>query len=61
MNETDDERGGDEQAMPVVFAVFNEIGIINQLSTAMFQSRLPDGIHVSHFSILNHLSRRDIR
>ncbi len=45
--------------MPLVFAVFNEIGIINQLSTALFQKQLPDGIHVSHFSILNHLSRRD--
>ncbi|MEL7272725.1 MAG: MarR family winged helix-turn-helix transcriptional regulator [Pseudomonadota bacterium] len=44
---------------PLVFAVFNEIGIINQLSTALFQKRLPDGIHVSHFSILNHLSKRD--
>ncbi len=59
MNEDGDSRGGPGQAMPLVFAVFNEIGIINQLSTALFQKQLPDGIHVSHFSILNHLSRRD--
>ncbi|WP_298861594.1 MarR family winged helix-turn-helix transcriptional regulator [uncultured Sulfitobacter sp.] len=40
-----------------VFGFFNEIGIINQLSTAMFAKSLPDGVHPSHFSILNHLAR----
>lgn len=40
-----------------LFAFFNEVGIINQLSSTMFQSRLPDGLHVSHFSVLNHLVR----
>ncbi|SFS16238.1 MarR family winged helix-turn-helix transcriptional regulator [Yoonia litorea] len=40
-----------------LFAVFNEIGIINQLSSTVFQSRLPDGLLVSHFSVLNHLAR----
>ncbi len=40
-----------------LFGVFNEIGIINQLSSAVFQSRLPDGLHISHFSVLNHLIR----
>ena len=59
MNDSGETGGGPEREMPLVFAVFNEIGIINQLSTAMFQKQLPDGIHVSHFSILNHLSRRD--
>ena len=40
-----------------VFGFFAEIGIINQLSTAMFAKSLPDGVHPSHFSILNHLAR----
>ncbi len=40
-----------------VFGFFNEIGIINQLSTAMLAKSLPNGIHPSHFSILNHLVR----
>ena len=40
-----------------VFATFTEIGIINQLATALLAASLPDGIHPSHFSILNHLSR----
>ena len=39
------------------FAFFNEVGIINQLSTAMFEARLPPGFTVSQFSVLNHLIR----
>lgn len=41
-----------------VFGFFTEIGIINQLSTAMLAKSLPNGVHPSHFSILNHLIRR---
>ncbi len=40
-----------------LFQFFNEVGIINQLGSALFQSRLPDGLHISHFSVLNHLVR----
>ena len=40
-----------------LFQFFNEVAIINQLSSAMFQARLPEGMHVSHFSVLNHLVR----
>ena len=40
-----------------VFATFNEIGIINQLATALLAASLPDGVHPSHFSIVNHLVR----
>lgn len=40
-----------------VFGFFNEIGIISQLSTAMLAKSLPDGVHPSHFMILNHLVR----
>ena len=41
-----------------VFGSFTEIGIINQLATAMLAASLPDGVHPSHFAILNHLVRR---
>ena len=40
-----------------LFQFFNEVGIINQLSGAIFQARLPEGLHISHFSVLNHLVR----
>lgn len=40
-----------------IFGYFNELGIITQLVTAMFAKNLPDGVHPSHFSILNHLAR----
>lgn len=41
----------------MIFALFNEIGIIEQLSRAMFEARLPKGVLVSHFAVLNHLIR----
>ncbi|MEM6661949.1 MAG: MarR family transcriptional regulator [Pseudomonadota bacterium] len=49
----------EDDAAPVgeIFAFFNEVGIIAQLSRALFESRLPDGITVQHFSVLNHLIR----
>jgi len=40
-----------------VFGFFTEIGIIDQLATAIFANSLPDGVHPSHFGILNHLVR----
>lgn len=40
-----------------LFELFNEIGIIAQLSRAMFEARLPDGMVLPHFSVLNHLVR----
>jgi len=39
------------------FAFFNEIGIIAQLSRALFEAHLPDGVTVPHFSVLNNLVR----
>lgn len=39
------------------FELFNEIGIIGQLSRAMFEARLPEGLVLPHFSVLNHLVR----
>jgi DNA-binding MarR family transcriptional regulator len=43
--------------MATLFQFFNEVGIINQLATAMFEARLPPGFLVSQFAVLNHLIR----
>lgn len=43
--------------MPLYFDLFNEIGIIEQLSRALFEARLPSGFLISHFTVLNHLTR----
>jgi DNA-binding MarR family transcriptional regulator len=51
-------RKPDTDAGPAeIFAFFNEIGIIAQLSQALLAKVLPDGVHPSHFSIVNHLVR----
>lgn len=47
----------DEKKSKLVFQFFNEVGIIGQLATAIFQQKMPDGLHTSHFSVLNHLVR----
>jgi DNA-binding MarR family transcriptional regulator len=39
------------------FRLFNEIGIIEQLSRTLFEVRLPDGFGVPQFAVLNHLVR----
>lgn len=39
------------------FRLFNEIGILEQLGRAVLEARLPPGMLVSHFSVLNHLIR----
>ncbi len=44
---------------PALFALFNEIGIINQLATTLFERVMPHDLTVAQFSVLNHLSRRD--
>ncbi|MEM9342495.1 MAG: MarR family transcriptional regulator [Pseudomonadota bacterium] len=46
-----------DDAARMYFRFFNEIGIIGQLSRALFEARLPDGLLVSHFSVVNHLVR----
>ena len=40
-----------------VFGFITEVGILNQLSTAILAKCLPDGVHPSHFAIVNHLAR----
>jgi len=39
------------------FALLLEVGIINQIGTAFLQARLPDGLMVSHFGVVSHLTR----
>lgn len=43
--------------LPLYFRLFNEVGIVDQLARALFEARLPDGLLVSHFAVLNHLAR----
>ncbi|MFM7336534.1 MAG: MarR family winged helix-turn-helix transcriptional regulator, partial [Tabrizicola sp.] len=40
-----------------LFAFFNEVGILAQLSRALFEARLPDGFNLPQFVVLNHLVR----
>jgi len=43
----------------ILFDFFNEIGIISQLSSTMFERNLPDGLTNSQFSVLNWFLRVD--
>ncbi len=42
---------------PIAFVLLNEIGIINQLSSARFEAALPDGLNQPQFSVLNNFVR----
>ncbi len=42
---------------PLGFVLFNEIGIIEQLARNRFESVMPHGMLLSHFAMLNHLTR----
>jgi DNA-binding MarR family transcriptional regulator len=42
---------------PGIFAFFNEIGIIAQLSQTSLERNLPDGLKMAHFVVLNHFAR----
>ncbi|MBU0738126.1 MAG: MarR family transcriptional regulator [Alphaproteobacteria bacterium] len=46
-----------ESAMPNYFRLFNEIGIIGQLSRSLLEARLPPGFVAAQFYVLNHLVR----
>ena len=46
-----------DNAMPDFFRLFNEIGIIGQLSRTILEARLPSGFVLAQFSVLNHLER----
>ena len=47
----------DKPDLGLYFVFFNEIGIIEQLSRALLEAKLPHGFLISHFSVLNHLIR----
>ena len=47
-----------DQDPRALFEVFKEIGIIEQLSRAQLEARLPDGLIAPHFAVLNHLFNR---
>ncbi len=47
------------QQTSLIFKYFNEIGIISQLSAAMFERNLPHGLNSSQFSVLNWFTRVD--
>ena len=42
---------------PVAFRVMNEIGIIDQLGTTMFERAMPHGLTLPQFIVLNHFVR----
>ncbi len=46
-----------DKRLALYFQLFNEIGILSQLSRAMFEARLEHGFLLPHFSVLNHLIR----
>lgn len=45
---------------PIAFAFFNEIGIIDQLVSAMLTNSLPHGMTKAQFTVLNHFVRLEI-
>lgn len=47
----------DSDPARIVFTLFNEIGIINQLSSARFARALAPDLNLSEFSVLNHFVR----
>ncbi len=56
-NEQESKAAVSENSVMEVFAFFNEVGIINQLASTILAGSLPDGVHPSHFAIINHLYR----
>src|SRR6056297_27902 len=47
----------DEKTQAMLFRLFNEIGILEQLSRAFLEARLPDGLIAPHFAVVNSLIR----
>ncbi len=46
-----------DKTLLLYFRLFNEIGILAQLSRALFEARLPPGFVLAQFAVLNHLVR----
>lgn len=47
----------DRTPADTLFGLFNEIGILEQLSRALLEARLPPGFVQGQFAVLNHLVR----
>ncbi len=45
---------------PIAFELFNEIGIVDQLMSAMMTNALPRGMTKAQFSVLNHFVRLQV-
>jgi DNA-binding MarR family transcriptional regulator len=45
------------QNEPLLFRLFNEIGIVSQLSERLFERVMPDGMTLAQFTVLNHFVR----
>lgn len=50
-------RPGSVPSDPPIFALLNEVGIIEHLARNRLERMLPDGLRASHFVVLNHLVR----
>ncbi len=46
------------EALPPMMRFFNEIGIIEQLARNLFESKMPGGLKLPHFTVLNHFVRQ---
>ncbi|MCF6214961.1 MAG: MarR family winged helix-turn-helix transcriptional regulator [Emcibacter sp.] len=46
-----------DKTLSLYFSLFNEIGIISQLSSALVNEQLPKGLSNAHFNVLIHLDR----
>ncbi|MFT6075611.1 MAG: DNA-binding MarR family transcriptional regulator [Yoonia sp.] len=46
-----------EKEIDPYFALFYEIGVINQIGSAFLEARLPSGLLASHFGVVSHLIR----
>ncbi|WP_370402085.1 MarR family winged helix-turn-helix transcriptional regulator [Sulfitobacter sp. JB4-11] len=47
-----------EPDVRTLFALFREIGIIEQLARARLEARLPEGLIAPHYAVLSHLNVR---
>jgi DNA-binding MarR family transcriptional regulator len=52
-----DEEGGGPGDARLYFALLNEVGIVAQLSRALFEAAAPEGVSLPQFTVLNHLAR----
>ncbi len=56
-SDADPAPSGGADPLALVFSLFNEIGIIDQLASTRFTRVLPGGLQLSMFTVLNHFVR----